>query len=144
MRNILSFENLVALLKCVPLYPNQIWYIYAFRTVRFHTDSQLPAKEVFRTPCGQVLRQDQELDSKSAKHFNQAVKYIMKHNSKDFDVIVYVGNLYFKNSGLIKVPHKYAPKQFNFIIKFFDKSFNNDVVNDIRNWDVNLATYDVI
>lgn len=41
MRNILSFENLVALLKCVPLYPNQIWYIYAFRTVRFHTDSQL-------------------------------------------------------------------------------------------------------
>lgn len=85
-----------------------------------------------------------DVTGKSAKRFNQAVKYIMKHNSKDFDVILYVGNLYFPNSGLIKVPHKIAPKQFNFIIKFFDKTFNNDVVNDIRNWDVNLATYDVI
>ena len=85
-----------------------------------------------------------DVTGKSAKNFNQAVKYILKHNSKDFDVILYVGNLYFRNSGLIKVPQKYAPKQFNFIIKFFDKSYNNDMVKDIRNWDVNLASYDVI
>lgn len=85
-----------------------------------------------------------DVTGKSAKHFNQAVKYIMKHHRKEFDIILYVGNLYFKNSGLIKVPQKFAPKQFNFIIKFFDKSYNNDIVNDIRNWDVNLATYDVI
>ena len=85
-----------------------------------------------------------DVTGKSAKHFNQAVKYILRHNNKDFDVILYVGNLYFKNSGLIKVPAKYAPKHFHFIIKFFDKSFNNDMVKDIRNWDVNLATYDVI
>ena len=85
-----------------------------------------------------------DVTGKSANHFNQAVKYILKHNRNDFDVILYVGNLYFANSGLIKVPNKFAPKQFNFIIKFFDKSFNNDMVKDIRNWDVNLATYDVI
>ena len=85
-----------------------------------------------------------DVTGKSAKHFNQAVKYILKHNSKEFDLILYVGNLYFKNSGLIKVPQKFAPKQFNFIIKFFDKSYNNDMVKDVRNWDVNLATYDVI
>lgn len=85
-----------------------------------------------------------DVTGKSAKHFNQAVKYILKNNRKDFDLILYVGNLYFKNSGLIKVPKKFAPKQFNFIIKFFDKSYNNDLVKDIRNWDVNLATYDVI
>ena len=85
-----------------------------------------------------------DVTGKSAKHFNLAVKYILKHDSKNFDVILYVGNLYFSNSGLIKVPRKFAPKQFNFIIKFFDKSFNNDMVKDIRNWDVNLATYDVI
>lgn len=85
-----------------------------------------------------------DVTGKSASHFNQAVKYILKHDSKNFDVILYVGNLYFSNSGLIKVPRKFAPKQFNFIIKFFDKSFNNDMVKDIRNWDVNLATYDVI
>lgn len=85
-----------------------------------------------------------DVTGKSAKHFNQAVKYILKHNRKEFDLILYVGNLYFKNSGLIKVPQKFAPKQFNFIIKFFDKSYNNDIVKDIKNWDVNLATYDVI
>ena len=85
-----------------------------------------------------------DVTGKSAKHFNQAIKYILKHNRKEFDVILYVGNLYFKNSGLIKVPAKFAPKQFNFTIKYFDKNFNNAIVNDIRNWDVNLATYDVI
>lgn len=85
-----------------------------------------------------------DVTGKSAKHFNQAVKYILKHNRKEFDIILYVGNLYFRNSGLIKVPQKYAPKQFNFIIKFFDQNYNNAVVKDIKNWDVNLATYDVI
>ena len=85
-----------------------------------------------------------DVTGKSAKHFNQAVKYILKHNRKDFDLILYVGNLYFRNSGLIKVPQKFAPKQFNFIVKFFDNNYNNDMVKNIRNWDVNLATYDVI
>ncbi len=85
-----------------------------------------------------------DITGKSAKHFNQAVKYILKHSSNDFDVILYVGNLYFANSGLIKVPERFAPKHFHFIMKIFDKPYNNDVVTDIRNWDVNLATYDVI
>lgn len=85
-----------------------------------------------------------DVTGKSAKHFNLAVKYILKHNRKEFDLILYVGNLYFKNSGLIKVPQKFAPKQFNFIVKFFDKRYNNNMVKDVRNWDVNLATYDVI
>ena len=85
-----------------------------------------------------------DVTGKSAKHFNKAVKYILKHNSKDFEVILYVGNLYFGYSGLIKVPEKFAPKHFHFILKVFDKSYNNEVVLDSRNWDVNLATYDVI
>jgi len=58
MHNIISRKNLVALLKCVPLCPNQIWDIYAYRTVRFHSNSQLSSKEIFRAPCGQVQRQD--------------------------------------------------------------------------------------
>ena len=85
-----------------------------------------------------------DVTGKSAKHFNDAVKYILKRNRKEFDVILYVGNLYFKNSGFIKVPQKFAPKQFNFIVKFFDKSYNNELVKNIKNWDVNLASYDVI
>ena len=85
-----------------------------------------------------------DVTGKSARNFNRATKYILKNNRNDFDIIIYVGNLYFRNSGLIKVPEKYAPKHFHFIVKFFDKNFNNDMVKDIRNWDVNLATYDVV
>jgi len=85
-----------------------------------------------------------DVTGKSANHFNQAVKYILKHSRNDFDVVLYVGNLYFANSGLIRVPEKFAPKHFHFILKIFDKSYNNDTVTNIRNWDVNLSTYDVI
>lgn len=85
-----------------------------------------------------------DVTGKSAQHFNRAVKYILIHNRKEFDVILYVGNIYFRNSGLIKVPRRFAPKQFNFIIRFFDKSYNNEMVRDLRSWDVNLGTYDVI
>jgi hypothetical protein len=46
MYNIISCKNLVALLKCVPLRPNQIWDIYAYRTVRFRSNSQFSSKEV--------------------------------------------------------------------------------------------------
>lgn len=65
MRNIISSENLVALLKCVLLHLNQIWDKYASRTVRFRSNSQFPSKEVFRTPCGQVQRLEHGFDSVS-------------------------------------------------------------------------------
>ncbi len=85
-----------------------------------------------------------DVTGKSAKHFNNAIKYILKHNRHEFDVILYVGNIYGSNTGLIKVPNKFAPKHFHFVIKVFDKAYDNDMVKDIRNWDVNLASYDVI
>ena len=85
-----------------------------------------------------------DVTGKSAKNFNRAVRYILKHNRNEFDVILYVGSLSISNFGLIKVPEKYAPKHFHFIMKIFDKNYNNDIITDIRNWDVNLATYDVI
>lgn len=85
-----------------------------------------------------------DVTGKSAKNFNKAVKYILKHNRKEFDLILYVGNLYFSSHGLIKVPTKLEPKKFNFVVKLFDKSFKCDELYDISNWDVNLATYDVI
>lgn len=47
-------ENLVALLKYLPLHPNQFWAKYAHRKVRVYADCQLSAKEIFRTPCCQL------------------------------------------------------------------------------------------
>ncbi len=62
MHNIISRKNLVAILKCVPLRANQIWDIYAYRTIHLRSNCQFSSKEIFRAPCCQVQRQDQELD----------------------------------------------------------------------------------
>lgn len=54
MRNYIGSENLVALLKYVPLHPNQNWSKYAFWSLCFCADNQVPSEEVLRTIVGQV------------------------------------------------------------------------------------------
>lgn len=81
---------------------------------------------------------------KSSKSFNYAVKYILKHENKNFDLILYPGNIYSSMNGLIKLPKKLEPKQFNYSIKIFDKGLKNLDIENIKNWDVNLSNYDLI
>jgi len=82
---------------------------------------------------------------KSSKSFNKAVSYLMKHEGKNFDLILFVGHLPFSNTGLIKIPRKYEPKKFNFTATFFDKKLvNKKEFYDINNWDVNLSNYDLL
>lgn len=81
---------------------------------------------------------------KSARHFNQAVKYLLEHERENFDVILYVGKLPFKGHGLIKVPTRIEPKKFYLIIRLFDKNNKCDAIYDINQWDMNLSNYDVI
>ena len=81
---------------------------------------------------------------KSAKNFCKAVKYIMKHESKNFDILLYPGHLRFTHCGMIKIPHKYEPKRFVLTGKVLDKSFDFDGLWDINNWDTNLSNYDLI
>lgn len=81
---------------------------------------------------------------KSAKAFNYAVKYILKHEHKNFDLLLYPGNIYSSMYGMIKLPKKIEPKQFNFSIRIFDKELKGDDIENIRNWDVNLSNYDLI
>lgn len=54
MRNYIGPENLVALLKRVPLHPNQNWSIYAFWSLCFRSDNQVPFEDVLRTSEGQA------------------------------------------------------------------------------------------
>jgi len=85
---------------------------------------------------------------KSQKAFCEAVRYLLKYERKNFDLILYVGFLPFLNPGLIRIPHKFEPKNFNFdgtilngeCISEEDKS----IYYDINNWDINLADDDVI
>ena len=81
---------------------------------------------------------------KSAKNFCMAVKYIIKKERKNFDVLLYPGHLRFAHSGMLKIPHKFEPKHFVLTGKLLDKSFDFDGLWDIQNWDTNLSNYDLI
>lgn len=85
---------------------------------------------------------------KTQKAYCEAVRYLIKHERKRFDLILYVGNLPFVNPGLIRVPHKYEPKNFNFDgIVLNEEGLSEEDKADyfnIKNWDINLSDDDVI
>ena len=81
----------------------------------------------------------------SKKNFDQAVRYILKNESKNFDVILYIGHLHFTPISLIKMPKKLEPKTFHFTAKILDKNaIEPELLYNIDNWDVNLSNYDLI
>lgn len=87
-----------------------------------------------------------DLINKSEQKFRQAVKYIMKTEKKNFDLLMYVGHLpvTINKIGLIKIPRKHEPKHFYMTGKILDKSLDSNIVYNIDNWDVNLSDYDLI
>ena len=86
-----------------------------------------------------------DITNKSAKNFAIAVRYLLKNERRNFDIILYVGILPFKNHGLIKIPHKFEPKHFNFTgLPLVKNKASNSVYMDITNWDINLSNYDLI
>lgn len=86
-----------------------------------------------------------DITEKSAQYFQGAVMAILKEERANMDMILYVGNLPFKNVGLIKLPRKYEPKNFNFTGQIFGKdSIDKKVFFDFDSWDVNLSNYDLI
>lgn len=86
-----------------------------------------------------------DVSEKSAKNFQQTVKEILKREKNNMDLILYVGHLPFCSHGLIKIPRKFEPKNFNFTGHIFDeKSISKESFFDINSWDVNLSNYDLI
>lgn len=80
----------------------------------------------------------------SKKMFDKLVRFIYKKERRSIDLIMYVGHLPFIPMSLIKIPHKYEPKHFNFTCKVLEKGFFDDSIYDINNWDVNLSNYDLL
>lgn len=79
------------------------------------------------------------------KNFDKAVRYIVKNESKNFDIILYIGHLHFKPLSLIKLPKKLQPKTFHFTAKILNKELiDANVLYDLNNWDVNLSNYDLL
>ena len=80
----------------------------------------------------------------SKKMFDKLVRCIYKKEGRNIDLIMYVGHLLFSPCSLIKMPHKYEPKHFNFTCKELEKGIFDDSLYDINNWDVNLSNYDLL
>lgn len=85
-----------------------------------------------------------DIDKKSARNFNRAVKYLLRHEGKNFDLLLYPGYLPFGNTGLICIPRRFEPKNFHFAAKILNKDLKKEDVLNIENWDTNLSNYDLI
>lgn len=80
----------------------------------------------------------------NGKNFDSAVRHVYSLEKKKIDMIMYVGNLQFKSWSLLKVPLKYAPKNFRFTVFPLDKKYFDSTILDINNWELNLSNYDLL
>lgn len=84
-----------------------------------------------------------DVTSKSARNFTRAVRYILAKEKEQCDLVIYVGSLPFHTTGMIRIPHKYEPKHFNFTGMLLNGT-DRQLFFDMANWDVNLSNYDLI
>lgn len=86
-----------------------------------------------------------DVSPKSSRNFVDAVKYLLNHHSKEFDLVLYPGELPFGVTGMIKLPRKLEPKNFNMTGNILDKKVLDErLIYEIKNWDTNLSNYDLI
>lgn len=85
-----------------------------------------------------------DVDKISSFNIHSAVSHIRREESRNFDLLMYVGDLPCRYFPFIKLPHKFEPKKFSFTGKFLDKNDVDERFFDIKNWNVNLSCYDLI
>lgn len=85
-----------------------------------------------------------DIDKVSPVNLSAAVRHMIKIDSKNFDLIIYVGYLPFIGFPLFLVPKKFEPKKFNFHGKFLDIKKTDESFFEIKNWNVNLSCYDLV
>lgn len=81
----------------------------------------------------------------SKKNFDKAVHIAYEECHLQVGLLLYVGLLPFTPMSMIKVPTKFNPKNFHFVAKILDKNaMSKDMLTNRENWDVNLASYDLL
>lgn len=85
-----------------------------------------------------------DINPKTEINYINSVSYILKNESKNCDLIMYIGKLPTLNIGLLKVPKKFEPKNFYFNGNQIDNKSSLLDFYDISSWDINLSNYDII
>lgn len=89
-----------------------------------------------------------DVRQKSRKSFCKAIKYLLTKERKNFDMILYVGSLPWANPCMVRIPHRFEPKNFNFVGTVLNKERLDEkdiqIYMDIKNWDINLSDDDII
>lgn len=81
----------------------------------------------------------------SKRNFDKAVRLMYKIDRNKFELALYIGSLSFSPFSMLKLPKKYEPKTFHFIGTILDRSvIDNDVIFNLKHWDVNLSNYDLL
>ena len=81
----------------------------------------------------------------SKKNFDKAVRIAYDECHSQVGMLLYVGLLPFTPMSMIKVPTKFNPKNFHFVAKILDKNaMSKDMLTNGANWDVDLASYDLL
>lgn len=75
--------------------------------------------------------------------FAKAIKQIYRVTHKSIDLMIYVGNLSFRSTRLLKLPNFKQPKKIRMTGKILIPGVVDYSVFAIENWNVNLSNFDV-
>ena len=82
-------------------------------------------------------------DCFNARQLSRAVWHIINKESKNIDIVIYVGNINILQLSLIKFPMEKLPRKFLFCGGIIDKKVLDDRVFDYSYWDFSLINFDV-
>ena len=85
-----------------------------------------------------------DVSPKSSRNFNKALQYLIEHQGKEFDLILYIGSIPSLYTGLIRIPERFEPKRFNFMGRILDSKSIDNAIWDLHLWDTNLSNYDLL
>ncbi len=77
-------------------------------------------------------------------NFEKTTRAVYKKESRQIEMIIYVGKLPFVPLSLIKLPRKLEPKQFRFTCHVLEPEYFDHSVLDINSWDINLSSFDLL
>lgn len=99
----------------------------------YHIDAQYPgARKLYIT----------DVNPLNNYFFRNAIKHLYSTNAKDLDVLLYVGRLPFKSSGMMKVSNSSKISSIRMCGMILDPAIIDDRVFSITNWNINTSNYD--